>query len=483
MIQLRPYQKKAIAELRQKIKEGKRRLILCAPTGAGKTFIFSCMTKSAHDRGNSVLIVTDRIELMKQSGGSLNRLGVTPYEIKAGHEPATLNGQIYTAMVETLARRMKDARYQRLLSSFDVIVFDEAHKQAFNKLMKYIKLNTVVIGATATPYRKGRQKSLDEFYEDIVEVISIGELIDQGFLAKPLSYGASVDLSNVKMKGGDFDERSMGEEYSRNRVYAGVVENYKTICPGKKALSFCSNIESSVELTERMVDARINARHLDSRMNKYERVKTLAWFRRTSDAVLNNVGILTTGFDAPEIEVIILYRATTSLPLFLQMVGRGSRVAPGKTEFHILDFGENIHRHGFWEQDRVWSLKKAKKKRKQEAAPVKSCPSCQALLHTAVRVCKYCGHEFEFTNKEQMVAKLQLLTPRQRRQVAKESSLEEKAVMAKNRLIKPYWVLHTLDNYDDAKKFGELMGWKWGGWWYHNKHRFPNLQKGKKQKA
>lgn len=177
MIQLRPYQEQAVRQMREQIKRGKTRLILCSPTGSGKTVIFSYMAHSAYQKGRSVLIVTDRIELLKQSGGALNRLGIIPYEIKAGHEPVTLTGQVYVAMVETLARRVKDARYQKMMAGFDVVIFDEAHKQAFNKLMPYVGPASVVIGATATPHRQGSQKSLDEFYQDIIEVTTIPELV------------------------------------------------------------------------------------------------------------------------------------------------------------------------------------------------------------------------------------------------------------------------------------------------------------------
>jgi len=452
-------------------------MILCSPTGSGKTFMFSYMVKLANDRGKRALIVSDRIELMKQSGGSLHALGVIPNEIKAGHFP-DLNGQVYVAMVETLSRRMRDTRYQRLMQSFDMIVFDEAHKQAFNKLFKYISDDTVVIGATATPHREGRQKALASFYDELIEVISIRELIDQGFLAEPKSYGVPVDLSQVGMNRGEYDMKSLGNEYSRNKVFEGVIENYKRLTPGKKALAFSPNIASSQELTEKLVGAGINARHLDSNMRPYDRVKTIAWYRKTPDAVLSNVGILTTGFDAPETEAIILYRATTSLPLFLQMVGRGSRIAPGKDGFTILDFGSNIQRFGFWEEHRKWSLEK-KRKKKEGAAPVKNCPECEAILPAAARQCQFCGHEFEFSReqeKEAVYADLKLLTPRERRQMARGKSIEEKAEMAKAGLIKPYWVLHQLRDRGEAEKFVKLMGWK-RGWWWHNEKRFPNLRR------
>lgn len=479
MIQLRPYQEDAVSESRQLMRAGIRRFILCGPTGSGKTFMFCYMAALAVANSKRVLIVSDRIELMKQSGGSLSALGVSYYhEIKANHFPA-LTGQIYVAMVETLARRMKDFRYQALVAGFDVIIFDEAHKQAFNKLFPYIKENTVVIGATATPHREGKQKALSEFYQAIVETIDIPELIAQGYLARPASYGVPVDLSEIRIKGGDYDEGEMGRQFSKNKVYAGVIENYLKITPGRKALSFSASIESSQELTARMQEAGINARHLDSNMGKYERVKALAWFRKTPNAVLNNVGILTTGYDEPEVESIILYRATTSLPLFLQMVGRGSRIAPGKDQFTILDFGENIQRHGFWEQPRQWSLEKPKKKKKLGAAPVKNCPACNALVAVSTRTCAFCGHEWPVTpeeKKERVFAELRRLDPSVVRRRAQGMSVEERAELAKAKIIKPFWVLHQMNDRDEAKEFVRLMGWK-PGWWYHNEKRFPNLRR------
>ena len=482
MIELRPYQNDAIKSLRDSIRAGNNRLILCSPTGSGKTVIFSWMAKSSVDRGKSVLIVSDRVELMKQSGGALDKMGVMPFEIRSGHTPRRFDGQIYTAMVETLARRMNDARYQRLVESFNLIILDEAHKQAFNKLFPHIAESTVVIGATATPYRSGKQKALSEFYQDLIEVTDIPTLIRDGYLSKPLSFGVPVDLSGVKMRGGEFEESSMANAYSQNRVYDGVIDNYNRICPGKKALAFASNIASSQELTSKLIDAGINAQHLDSTMTPYERVKILSWFRREPDAVLSNVGILTTGFDCPEIEAIILYRATTSLPLFLQMCGRGSRVAEGKDTFFILDFGNNItgrkDSHGYWQWEREWSLEKPKKK-KQGAAPVKNCGECFAIVPVRACSCEFCGFEFpvsEREEKERVVAELQLLEPKQLRRKAMGASIEEKAEMAKAGLIKPFWVLHTILDREEAKRFVKLMGWK-KGWWYHNEKRFPNLQK------
>jgi len=474
-MQLRPYQQAAIEEMRKHIAEGRTRLILCSPTGSGKTVIFSHLAKSALQKGKKVLIVTDRIELLKQSGNALAGLNLEFARIEAGKD-TRMGYQLYTAMVETLARRAKDARYEKLMAGFDLAIFDEAHKQSFDKIFPLLPERIPVIGATATPYRKGGQRALKDNYHAIVETIDIPDLIDQGYLSECLTFGVPVDLSGIRMKGGDFDEGDMGREYSKKRVYTGVIENYLRICPKAKTIAFAPNIESSLELCEKMKEVGINARHLDSTMGNFDRVQILAWFKRNPDAVLCNVGILTTGFDEPSVRCVILYRATASLPLFLQMAGRGSRTTPDKDSFYLLDFGENVHRHGFWEEKRKWGLEKAEKKK--GVAPSKDCPSCNALLPAQVRECTHCGHTFEKSEeeeKEEVRVELMLLSPQERRKRAMGATLEEKAEMAKAGLIKPYWVLHNLNSMDEAKRFVELMGWK-PGWLYINRDRFPNLR-------
>lgn len=450
-------------------------MVLCAPTGAGKTVIFSYIVNSAVQKGKKVMIVTDRVELLTQAGGALNAHGLTPERIEAGAKP-NMDAKCYTAMIETLSRRVANADYLNLIESLDLIIFDECHKQAFNKIFPYIHVKCVAIGVTATPHREGGQVALRDFYQDIVEVASIPSLIADGFLAKPITYGVRVDLSNVRTRGGDYDLAEMGNEYSRQRVFKGVIDNYKKICPNKKAIAFSSNIASSEELTAEFIHAGINARHLDSEMSHSKRLSTLQWYKDTPNAVICNVGILTTGFDDPSIQVVILYRATKSLPLFLQMCGRGSRVTPTKDSFTILDFGNNVSAHGFWEDDRAWSLEK--KPKRQGVAPVKTCKSCEALVPASARSCHYCDFEFPKSQREEeedAVAELKLLTKAQAMNLARKSDLQQKAMLAKAKVIKPYWVIHNLTSMEEASEFVALMGWS-KGWIYHNRERFPNLR-------
>jgi len=479
-IQLRPYQSNLTQSLRERMRSGHRKLILCAPTGGGKTVMFTHMVSEHVKRGGRALVVTDRVELMKQAGGAFSRVGLNPELIKAGSNP-DLTLHCHVAMIETLSRRAE--RYATFIASRTMIIFDEAHKCPFDKLFPFINPNCFVIGATATPYRSGNQPALDEFYTDIVQDVDTPQLVELGFLSEADTYGVEIDLSGVKKVAGEYDPAQLAQRYEERKVYAGVIDNYNRICPNTKALAFCSNIDSAVSLTKQLVSAGLPARCLDSTMSDADRKEKLEWLRETYNAILVSVGILTTGFDEPTIQTIILYRATTSLPLFLQMVGRGSRVTDNKKRFTILDFGNNVKTHNFWEAERVWSLEK-KPKRKKDVAPVKECPKCHAMLAVSVMVCKYCNHTFKRKEEEKPTgefAHLTLLPKPKLLRTANGMTLAEKARLCKTKgvdgkpMIKWAWVLHNLKDIEEAREFIKLMGFK-KGWEFHNKSRYKVFQ-------
>ena len=239
------------------------------------------------------------------------------------------------------------------------------------------------------------------YYDDIVHIIDTPELIELKKLSKCTTYGVPVNLKGIKTKKGDYDEKSMADKFSEIKLFHGVIENYTNICPNKKTLVFASSLESSQELVNEMLNVGLNARHVDCYMNNREEV--IEWFKNTDGAILSNYGILTTGFDEPTIECVILYRATKSLPLFLQMVGRGSRITKTKNDFTLLDFGNNVKTHGFWEQERVWDLKK--KEKKEGEAPIKECPVCYYVLYASIMECPECGHSFEKSQKENLFSR------------------------------------------------------------------------------
>jgi superfamily II DNA or RNA helicase len=409
MIKLRNYQEKCISALRTGLKSNLYRQILCAATGAGKTVMFTYMVSRAVQKGNKCLIITHRTELFTQAGGTISNFNIEVTEVNPKVKNLDYNKSLYVAMAQTLKRRLKDEAYLKWFNELDLIIIDEAHLEEFNTLLPLINEKTKVIGATATPYRNGNQKSLNEFYNNLVDEVSISYLIDNGFLATPHSYGVQVDLKGVKSKGGDYDENRLGKHFMQIKLFKGVIENYKRICDNKKTLIFAANIESSKQLVQEFINQGYDSKHIDGYTSTLERKLILNWFKNTPNAILSNYGILTAGFDEPSIEVVILYRATKSLPLFLQMVGRGSRTTPTKKDFTILDFGNNIQRLGFWQQDRKWSLEKEPKKRTTEIAPVKNC-NCGAILKISVSVCPYCYYEFPKPKlKEPIEVKLERL--------------------------------------------------------------------------
>lgn len=460
MIELRKYQENAIRELRKNIANGKRKLILCAPTGAGKTVMFTYMVSRAVERQKKCLIVTDRTELLTQAGGALEKFGLKPIEIKPNKRINSLNGILYVGMAQTLKRRIKDQMYVDFLNGLDLVIFDEAHKQEFNELMPYINEKTTVIGATATPYRDGNQVSLHEFYNEIVEVTTIGELIKTGFLSKPHSYGVKVDLSNVRTKAGEYDQDQVAKMYDEVKMYHGVFENYTKITPNKKAIIFASNVESSVQLVDDFKQRGLPIEHIDGTTPQGERKRILEWFKNTPNALISNVGILNAGFDEPNLEVVILYRATKSISLFLQMCGRGSRVTETKKDFYILDFGNNISRHGFWEQEREWNLKK--KKKKDGVAPVKDCPECGCILSARLMECPECKHVFEKTEKdieEQIIVELQKMTYQQIQDEIKTADFKKLEQIAIAKGYKKTWIYYHLKTEDDLYRYAKYKGY------------------------
>lgn len=465
-IQLRDYQQRIIQSLRNSLKQGNKRIVMCAPTGAGKTIMFCYMVAEHYKRNGSILIFTHRKELLNQAGSSFEKFGLKPKYIKAGSYPDTKE-RLHVAMVETFSRRI--LQYESFLKSRTMIIFDEAHLDNFTKIFPYISNDSIVIGATATPFRKGNQPSLSEFYTDIVQEIDTPELIEMGFLSDAKTYGVDIDLKGIKKKGDDYDT---SKYYEENKVYEGVVFNWEKHCKNQKTLLFASNVENSKKVCNEFNSHGYEARHIDGNTPDHIRVSTLRWFSENDSAIVCNCGILNAGFDQPDIKVVILYRATTSLPLFLQMCGRGSRVTPEKRDFTILDFGNNIKRLNFWEYPREWGLEKEQKRKKEGVAPVKECKNCGALIPTQASECKICGFEIPKEVKERNpFAELILLPKPQMLSLAARASISEKAQMAKEKIISPFWVLHQLTDKEEAREFCKLMGYK-KGFEHYNKERF-----------
>ena len=374
-MQLRTYQLHAVDQIRAAFKDTKR-VVLCLPTGAGKTVVFSEIVRRVLEKGNKVAIITHRRELLSQAG-KLNRCDILMVE--------TLNNQIKRGVVN--------------LADYDLLVIDEAHIGNFSKILE--GFGGFVIGATATPVSK---PPMAQRYGKLIDSVSISDLIEEGYLCTPKTYAMHpVDTSKLASRMGEFTAQSLNDAFNRPQVYDGVVHEFCRKWADKKAIVFCVNIEATkatwLQFMLKLGLERVYQVH--SEQPTELRAKIMADFMASKNGILVNCGIATTGFDCPDIEVVVVNRATQSVALWLQMVGRGSRPSAGKSEFTILDFGENVHRLGFWQEPRDWGKAfEGVEKKGTGVAPVKDCPCCSAVLYASARFCEFCGEIFQTESKQ-----------------------------------------------------------------------------------
>lgn len=330
-------------------------LLYQLPTGGGKTVIFSQIVREYIQRTNKkVLILTHRIELCKQTSKMLSGFGVRNKVINSTIKelPDQDEFMCFVAMVETLNNRLNDEKVE--LDNLGMVIIDEAHYNSFRKLFKFFE-KSFILGVTATPLSSNIKLPMKDNYRELIVGDSINSLIDKGFLAKANTYSYDVGLSTLKVGiNGDYTVKSSEELYSNFSMQEKLLDAYMEKSLGKKTLIFNNGINTSKEVYETFRNAGFDVRHLDNTTSKQDRKDILKWFKKKPDAILTSVSILTTGFDEPTVESIILNRATKSLTLYYQMIGRGSRVLPGKDEFTVIDLGNNAARFGLWSAPVDW---------------------------------------------------------------------------------------------------------------------------------
>lgn len=395
-MQLRDYQEKGVTQVASKLTKSKR-VVYQLATGGGKTITFSAITKRYIERsGKAVLILVHRKELMVQSIRTLyNAYGISGQMVKAGMKTVPVSA-VYVGMVESVNRRVDQ------LQNVGLVIIDEAHNLSFAKMFEHFP-DLLMIGFTATPLTSSKHKPLKLFYEDIVCGIDIPDLINQGSLCQNITYAPkdTVDAAALKVKAGEYDEGLMAMEFSKAKHIQNTVDAYLKYTPNTKCLVFNCSIEHSKLVTAAFQERGLNCRSVSSLSD--DRDEVIKWYLSTPDAILCNVAILTTGFDAPDTETIIMNRATLSMPLWLQCCGRGSRPTDAKSSFTIIDLGQNAITHGDWGDSRDWEniFFNPPKAGKPGVAPVKNCPKCDAIVAARTLICKYCGHEFPTPEMEE----------------------------------------------------------------------------------
>lgn len=356
---LYPYQERDLKILFDKIIHSPKgnRILYQLPTGGGKTRIFSEMAKWFITTYNQqVVVLTHRTELCKQTAATLKQLGIKNKVINSTVKRlhARENYPCYVGMVETLRNRLRQGMMDT--SGIGLLIIDEAHHNSFQKLLKRFP-HALVIGVTATPLSSSIEQPMNKTYHELVVGESIAGLIKQGYLAKPVSWRYDVELNSLRTGShGDFTISTSDELYSSPAMLELLKYAYETHAKHKKTLIFNNGIFTSRNVCKMFEDAGYPVKHLDHHHSPAERAEILKWFKRTKGAILSSVSILTTGFDEPAIQTVILNRATTSLTLYHQMIGRGARSLPKKKTFTIIDLGNNIDRFGEWREPLDWQL-------------------------------------------------------------------------------------------------------------------------------
>lgn len=342
-----------------------------------------------------------RKELRSQAANTLRELFDLPvFEIIPGskHVP---DRAIYVGLVQTVRNRLDK------LPDIGLVIVDEAHLNHFKKIHDNIKGDPIFIGVSATPISASKKNPTKDTYSDIVVGPQIKRLISDGSLSQNYTYAPkiSIDRSQFgKDNKGDFKEADMAEQFNKQKNIKTARIAYEKHSLGQKTIIFNVNIIHSLKVVDEFIDhGHSKIRHVDGKTKTEERDRIFDWFSKTDGAILCNVGIATMGFDEPTIQTVIVNRSTTSIPLWLQMTGRGSRVTDTKKKFNIIDLGGNASNLGDWNADRDWEhlFFHPDKPGKEGVAPVKSCPECDALIAARTMTCPYCEHEMEVKENEE----------------------------------------------------------------------------------
>lgn len=522
MLTLYDYQNELFNQIQTALKRSNRRSIIAVlPTGGGKTVVFSYIISRAMLKGTRTLVLTDRKELLTETGGTLRDFGLFPKYVSDGikNPPTFEKGDTVVAMVKTLQNRTQKPHWQKFFSDIDLVIIDECHKGEFNVLFEQgIFKGKTVVGFSATPKRTGKQRQLGEDYDEIVDPVTVNNLIELDKLVPDLYMGVkglTPDLTGVRKSKGDYSESGMFKKYDTPKIYGGVVKCWKEHHYGTSTLIFGVNISHCIRIVREFEKEGITAKFLTSgkskpkplgdgaeepdiikynekleQYNEYqeahgiysgERTEIIEAWKGGEFKVLVNAGILTTGFNFKPLETIYTVRATMSLILWMQIQGRGSRISPDKTHFNNVDFGGNAQRLGSYQLPRSWQLYHEASKAGGGTPPMKVCGEdkgpdkhskvgCESFIFASATICPICGYIYP-EKKEEKEAELAIMTfnssgAQKEVKPIRDMNFEEIEFFAKSSRYKSGWIniqLYNRGGENEIKDYAQFKGYS-PGW-------------------
>ena len=388
MITLHQFQQDAVAEIERHIAEGRRRALLVAPTGSGKTVIASELIRRWIVQYRRVLFLAHRREIIDQTSAKLTANGVRHGIIMSQVSPRPMEA-VQVASIDTLlVRGVRSSAMD--LPPADLLVFDEAHRARGRTREQLITLypNAMLLGMTATPCR-GDGRGLGNLFDVMIECPQVADLIVGGYLVKSRVYApVNPDLKGVRVEKGDYVISQLAGRMNTEGLVGDIVEHWFKHGEGRPTVAFAVDVAHSVAIRDQFLGAGVRAEHLDGETPLPERADILARLASGETRVVSNCMVLTEGWDCPPVGCTILARPTKQMGLFRQMVGRVLRPADGKPDAVILDHSGAVYRHGLPEDHVEWTLDvdgraaaPVHEKRKAGKEPaLRECPSCRAVM-------------------------------------------------------------------------------------------------------
>jgi superfamily II DNA or RNA helicase len=342
-MELRPYQETARQKVQEEWEEGKKRTLLVLPTGTGKTIVFSKIIEDRVKKGERVLVIAHRGELLEQASDKLYKsTGLKTATEKAGQ---TSLGSFYRVVVGSVQTLQREKRLNQFPPEyFDTIVIDEAHhaiSDGYQRVLQHFE-DANVLGVTATPDR-GDMRNLGSYFESLAYEYSLPEAIKSGYLSpiKALTIPLKLDLSNVKQQAGDFSTKDLGT--ALDPYLEQIAEEMKKQCFNRKTVVFLPLVKTSQKFRDILNKHGFKVAEVNG--ESADREQVLRDYEEDKYNVLCNSMLLTEGWDCPSVDCVIVLRPTKVRALYSQMVGRGTRLAPGKKELLLLDFLWHTERH------------------------------------------------------------------------------------------------------------------------------------------
>ncbi|WP_313347452.1 DEAD/DEAH box helicase [Lacrimispora sp.] len=342
-MELRPYQSEARAAIFEEWDKGVKRTLLVLPTGCGKTIVFAKVTEDCVRRGNRVLILAHRGELLEQAADKIGKATGLGCATEKAEE--TCLGSWFRVVVGSVQSLTREKRLKQFpVDYFDTIIIDEAHhclSDSYQKILEYFK-GANILGVTATPDR-GDMRNLGECFDSLAYEYTLPKAIKAGFLSsiKALTLPLQLDLSGVGMQSGDFKSGDIAT--ALDPYLYQIAEEMEKYCKERKTVVFLPLVKTSQKFRDILNEKGFRAAEVNG--DSKDRAEVLAAYDRGDYNVLCNSMLLTEGWDCPSVDCIVVLRPTKVRSLYSQMVGRGTRLFPGKEHLLLLDFLWHTERH------------------------------------------------------------------------------------------------------------------------------------------